>query len=41
MLPDDLRDYRAPPEPGWLGLIAAGMGVGVAVYLVTVLLLSL
>ena len=41
MLPSDLKSYRAPPEPGWLGLIAAGIGLGVAAYLITVLLLSL
>ena len=43
MLPDDLKHYRAPEDTvtAWLTDIAAGIGIGVALYLVTVLLLSL
>ena len=41
MLPEDLKDYHAPEFTAWLTDIAAGIGLGVAVYLITVLLLSL
>ena len=43
MLPDDLKDYRAEDDT-FLAIItdvSAALGVGVAFYLVTVLLLSL
>ena len=46
MLPgknEDLKHYHAPEDTvtAWLTDITAGIGLGVAVYLVTVLLLSL
>ena len=46
MLPqknEDLKRFHAPEDTftAWLTDIAAGMGIGVAVYLVTVLLLLL
>ena len=41
MLPDDLKSYRAPHEPGWPSLIASGICIGIAAYLITVLFLTL